>query len=162
MRSISLFSQSSSGISGTARSPFQWPINHRFSSDRRDFICKSLPVSSPSATPLIPAENGALYNYIRQPVIVTPEVDDGTKHRELLERTRRELQRSTKLVETLKLIDNLQRLGIAYYFEDDINVILDRFSDGLSNEDLFTTALCFRLLRDNGYKTGSGINSRHL
>lgn len=94
--------------------------------------------------------------------IVTPEVDDGTKHRELLERTRRELQRSTKLVETLKLIDNLQRLGIAYYFEDDINAILDQFSDGLPDEDLFTTALCFRLLRDNGYKTGSGINSRHL
>nr|AFI47926.1 geraniol synthase 1 [Olea europaea] len=157
MTSISLFSQSSNGISGTARSPFQWPINHRFSSGQRDFICKSLPVSSPSATPLIPAENGAMYNYIRQPVIVTPEVDDGTKHSELVERTRRELQRSTKPVETLKLIDNLQRLGIAYYFEDDINAILDQFSDGLPDEDLFTTALCFRLLRDQRLQTGSDV-----
>ncbi|CAI9782261.1 unnamed protein product [Fraxinus pennsylvanica] len=142
---------------GTAKSPFIWQIPRRFSSGRSDFICKPLAVSSPSATPLIPAENDALYTYIRQPVIVTPEVDDGTKHRELLEKTRRELQRRTKPVETLKLIDNLQQLGIAYYFEDDINALLDRLSDGLPNEDLFTTALCFRLLRDNGYKTGSDV-----
>ncbi|KAL2493940.1 terpene synthase 02 [Forsythia ovata] len=157
MRSISLFSQSSNGISGTARSSFPCRINYRYSSGQRNFICMSLPTSSPNATPLIPAENDVLYKYIRQPVIVTPEDDEGAKWIELFENTRRELQRSREPVKTLKLVDKLQRLGIAYYLEDDINAILDRFSDGLPNEDLFTTALCFRLLRDNGYKIGSDV-----
>ncbi|XP_077244297.1 (-)-5-epieremophilene synthase STPS3-like isoform X4 [Tasmannia lanceolata] len=54
----------------------------------------------------------------------------------------------------MNLIDNLQRLGIAYHFEEEINDILDQFStikDDNNDEDLFLTSLQFRLLRQHGY-----------
>ena len=87
------------------------------------------------------------------------EVDDRTKRKELLERTRRELQTTAAPLEALKMIDTLQRLGLAYHFEDDINSLLKGFSDGQSGEDLLTAALRFRLLRHNGHKISPGINS---
>ncbi|GFY99123.1 terpene synthase 21 [Actinidia rufa] len=62
----------------------------------------------------------------------------------------------------MKLIDTIQRLGIGYHFEEDINVVLDRFSDGKFNEDLFTTSLGFRLLRHNGYQISSGGEETYL
>ncbi|PHT64298.1 5-epiaristolochene synthase [Capsicum annuum] len=63
-----------------------------------------------------------------------------------------------KLVETLNLIDVIERLGIAYHFEKEINEILDRicnensnFEGDVYNEDLCTCTLQFRLLRQHGY-----------
>ena len=52
----------------------------------------------------------------------------------------------------MKLIDTIQRLGIGYQFEEDIKALLETFSELNFNEDLFTTALGFRLLRHNGYQ----------
>ncbi|KAG5551795.1 hypothetical protein RHGRI_010024 [Rhododendron griersonianum] len=82
---------------------------------------------------------------------------------ELQERTQLALRTSsseTTTTDALKLIDTLQRLGIGYHFQEDINaLLLQRFSDGpnpLDNEDLFTTALCFRLHRHNGYQMSPG------
>lgn len=80
------------------------------------------------------------------------------KRREyLLEETTRKLQRNdTESVEKLKLIDNIQQLGIGYYFEDAINAVLrSPFSTG--EEDLFTAALRFRLLRHNGIEISPEI-----
>lgn len=83
----------------------------------------------------------------------------------MLEKTATQLQRSTKTVEKLKLIDTIQRLGIGYYLEDNINTILEKeYLTDLSStdEDLFTTALRFRLLRHNGFQISSGIIAYYI
>ncbi|KAF8410924.1 hypothetical protein HHK36_003461 [Tetracentron sinense] len=56
----------------------------------------------------------------------------------------------------LELIDVLQRLGVAYQFEEDIKRTLDtiyisRNNDKWMEEDLHSTALHFRLLRQHGF-----------
>ncbi|KAK4401819.1 (R)-limonene synthase [Sesamum angolense] len=63
--------------------------------------------------------------------------------------------------ELLELIDELQRLGISYHFEDEINQILgylyeQKYGGGKNNtegkeKDLYSTALEFRLLRQHGF-----------
>ncbi|KAM3282946.1 hypothetical protein P3S67_026591 [Capsicum chacoense] len=74
-----------------------------------------------------------------------------------------------KLVETLNLIDVIERLGIAYHFEKEINEILDQihkensnFESDDNNEDLCTCALQFRLLRQHGYNISLKIFSKFL
>ncbi|CAL5435405.1 unnamed protein product [Camellia sinensis] len=53
----------------------------------------------------------------------------------------------------LEMIDDLQRLGVFYHFEDETKRVLDniRNDDKWNNEDLHSTALQFRLLRQHGY-----------
>ena len=55
----------------------------------------------------------------------------------------------------LKLIDSMQRLGVAYHFENEIDEVI-----GIQNShvttDLYTTALQFRILRERGFPIGSG------
>nr|WBW04244.1 terpene synthase [Ficus abelii] len=60
--------------------------------------------------------------------------------------------------EGLKVVDAIQRLGIDYLFEEEIEEILqnqyilfDHYSDKEHNEDLCDAALRFRLLRQQGY-----------
>ncbi|KAM3282940.1 hypothetical protein P3S67_026585 [Capsicum chacoense] len=75
-----------------------------------------------------------------------------------------------KLEETLNLIDVIERFGIAYHFEKEINEILDRIynenssleGDDNNNDDLCTCALQFRLLRQHGYKISLKIFSKFL
>ncbi|MCE3215658.1 hypothetical protein HAX54_003130 [Datura stramonium] len=62
-----------------------------------------------------------------------------------------------ELADTLNLIDFIERLGIAYHFEKEIDEILDKIYNENSNfegddyNDLSTSALQFRLLRQHGY-----------
>ncbi|KAH0711521.1 hypothetical protein KY289_007480 [Solanum tuberosum] len=71
-----------------------------------------------------------------------------------------------KLAETLNLIDVVQRLGIAYHFEKEIDEILDRIYNENANfegddySDLSTFALQFRLLRQHGYNISPEIFSK--
>ncbi|KAK4419824.1 Geraniol synthase, chloroplastic [Sesamum alatum] len=119
----------------------------------------SMPMSVPTATPMITA-NDALLKYIRQPRLFPVEEDEGSKRRDyLLEKIGRQLQSTEEAVEKLKLIDTIQRLGIAYYLEDRINVLLQaEFSNASStDDDLFTTALRFRLLRHNGFQISPDV-----
>lgn len=65
--------------------------------------------------------------------------------------------------QTLDLIDQLQRLGISYLFESEIEHTLEhihKFYFEVSNEDingdLYMVALLFRLLRQQGYKISCG------
>ncbi|PHU26554.1 Trans-alpha-bergamotene synthase [Capsicum chinense] len=66
----------------------------------------------------------------------------------------------TNSLEQLELIDILQRLGIDYHFEEEIDRVLKQIyvnynkrdhHNGLKNEELYATALEFRLLRQQGY-----------
>ncbi|KAL0365206.1 UNVERIFIED_CONTAM: (-)-alpha-terpineol synthase [Sesamum angustifolium] len=68
--------------------------------------------------------------------------------------------------ELLGLIDDLQRLGISYHFEDEINQMLgclyeQKYAGGKNNSEgkervLYTTALAFRLLRHHGFSVPQG------
>lgn len=99
--------------------------------------------------------------------VVPPEVGDNNRMTELLETTQRTLQKeSSNPTDKMKLIDTLQRLGVAYHFEEDIDSLLQGFSNGKPNEniedDLFTTSLRFRLLRHNGYHVTTGTYKSSL
>nr|BBE38103.1 beta-cubebene synthase [Aralia elata] len=59
----------------------------------------------------------------------------------------------------LNLIDDIQRLGVAYHFETEIDAALQRtnviFQE--NDDDLHTVSLCFRLLRQHGYNVSSDV-----
>lgn len=60
---------------------------------------------------------------------------------------------------TLKLIDSMQRLGVAYHFEKKIKaaiVTLVSSSTASTTTDLQTVALQFRILRQYGISISSG------
>ncbi|XP_059313802.1 terpineol synthase, chloroplastic-like isoform X2 [Lycium ferocissimum] len=64
--------------------------------------------------------------------------------------------RNMKPLDQLEIIDNLQRLGLSYHFEDEIysimNIIYGKNSEKLSKRDhLYAKALEFRLLRQHGF-----------
>ncbi|KAF5767883.1 putative R-linalool synthase [Helianthus annuus] len=54
---------------------------------------------------------------------------------------------------TLQLIDTIQRLGVGYYFQEEINNILEKLTKVLPDDDLYILALLFRLRRHNGLHT---------
>ncbi|XP_017979755.1 PREDICTED: probable terpene synthase 9 [Theobroma cacao] len=56
----------------------------------------------------------------------------------------------------LKLIDTIQRLGVAYHFEKEIKVALHLVHAYIPT-DLYHTALQFRLLRGNGFSISSDV-----
>uniref|UniRef100_A0A2N9IXM4 Terpene synthase N-terminal domain-containing protein n=1 Tax=Fagus sylvatica TaxID=28930 RepID=A0A2N9IXM4_FAGSY len=65
------------------------------------------------------------------------------------------------LLETLELIDDVQRLGLGYRFEKDITRVLENFASGCYNErvekSLHATALSFRLLRQHGFEVSQDV-----
>jgi hypothetical protein len=63
----------------------------------------------------------------------------------------------------LNLIDSIQRLGMSYHFENEIQEILQQsyktfhdLDNHENNHDLYTIALQFRLLRQQGYYISCG------
>ncbi|KAL0459230.1 UNVERIFIED_CONTAM: Gamma-curcumene synthase [Sesamum latifolium] len=68
------------------------------------------------------------------------------------------MTKGSTTIEKLILIDTLERLGVGYHFEQEIeNQLREIFfsksqdKDQLDNYDLFATALQFRLLRQHHY-----------
>ncbi|KAE9457781.1 hypothetical protein C3L33_10323, partial [Rhododendron williamsianum] len=61
----------------------------------------------------------------------------------------------------LKLIDSMQRLGVAYHFEEEIKDALNLAQFDFTTANLYTTSLQFRLLRDHGYTIGSAIDDMY-
>ncbi|KAI5562784.1 hypothetical protein BDE02_15G073700 [Populus trichocarpa] len=60
----------------------------------------------------------------------------------------------------LDLIDAIQRLGVAYHFETEIEEALQKIYNNridMEDEDLYNTALGFRLLRQHGYNVSCDI-----
>ncbi|KAL5571265.1 hypothetical protein UlMin_020862 [Ulmus minor] len=72
---------------------------------------------------------------------------------EMVEKIRKELRNPSDQRSKLTLVDSIQRLGVGHYFQEEIKVILEGFSESDSGQDLFETALGFRLLRHNGLPT---------
>ena len=90
-------------------------------------------------------------------------LDDAIKRRAegLKDQVRRILQTASDPLVEMNLIDSIQRLGVAYHFETEIEEKLKRWynawADGLNDgEDLQAVALQFRLLRQHGYNVSPG------
>ena len=69
------------------------------------------------------------------------------------------------LMAKMHLIDSIQRLGVSYHFELEIDDLLQKIHDSyvengritVEEDDLRTLALMFRLLRQHGYRISPGI-----
>ncbi|XXG62955.1 hypothetical protein AAC387_Pa05g1238 [Persea americana] len=62
----------------------------------------------------------------------------------------------------IELINDLQRLGVGYLFEEEIRTVLDTIcmaKDTETEKDLYATALHFRILRQNGYYASKDVFS---
>ncbi|KAJ8640042.1 hypothetical protein MRB53_016736 [Persea americana] len=62
----------------------------------------------------------------------------------------------------IELINDLQRLGVGYLFEEEIRTVLDTIcmaKDTEIEKDLYATALHFRILRQNGYHASKDVFS---
>ncbi|KAF7815109.1 terpene synthase 10-like [Senna tora] len=81
---------------------------------------------------------------------------------ELKEEVRAILEKLEDGVDQLEVIDDLQRLGVANHFSHEIGTILKNIYNhedkkGKKNNDLYATALEFRLLRQHGYDVSSEV-----
>ncbi|KAL6975737.1 geranyl diphosphate diphosphatase [Sarracenia purpurea var. burkii] len=148
-------------VVGAPRIACSWRTTRNF--PRRRCLCMTLP-SPPISKTTIGENNDSLLATLPhpQPQVFPSKVDDGTNVIELEERTQRALRNATETTGAMKLIDTIQRLGIGYLFEEEINELLQPFSETgahliVKEDDLFTTALCFRLLRHNGYRISSDV-----
>ena len=77
----------------------------------------------------------------------------------LREEARMLLCKEENQIDQLELIDVLQRLGVAYHFNNEIRNILDNIysMDKSKKKNLHATALEFRLLRQHGYDISTGF-----
>ncbi|CAL5430280.1 unnamed protein product [Camellia sinensis] len=72
-----------------------------------------------------------------------------------------------KPLANLEMIDNIDRLGLSYHFEKEINIALGTLIRSTNNDDayieqegLHATALRFRILRQHGHKVSQDIFNR--
>ncbi|XP_042028677.1 bifunctional sesquiterpene synthase 1-like [Salvia splendens] len=87
--------------------------------------------------------------------------------KELVEKLKEEVKEELKeasndIVALLKLVDAIQRLGIEYHFEEEIDQAMQNFSQTFEDfcndkDDLYANALGFRLLRQHGYKISCSL-----
>jgi len=67
----------------------------------------------------------------------------------------------------LELIDDIERLGLSFKFEEDINkallkiISIENFEDRIG-KGLHETALLFGILRRRGFDVSEGIQFQHL
>ena len=63
-------------------------------------------------------------------------------------------------VEQLELVEDMQRLGVAYHYSQEMKIIMDEIynNDTLNTSDnLYVAALKLRLLREHNYNVSSGM-----
>ncbi|XP_022717845.1 probable terpene synthase 9 [Durio zibethinus] len=80
----------------------------------------------------------------------------GSRLEELKQAARCLLTSLNQTEEKLDLINTIQRLGVAKHFAKEINEVLDHVNPNIPC-DLYTVALQFRLLRENGFFITSGF-----
>ncbi|XP_058779974.1 probable terpene synthase 11 isoform X1 [Vicia villosa] len=83
--------------------------------------------------------------------------DKTTSLEQVKRRSREALLNSSDPIETMKMIDSIQGLGISHHLEDEIYMQLERICDWDASTNLFAASLQFRLLRHNGWPTCSDI-----
>ncbi|XP_073117608.1 alpha-humulene synthase [Elaeis guineensis] len=77
---------------------------------------------------------------------------------ELKEEVMNLLKNANDHLQEMELIDALQRLGVAYHFEKEIDKILRQICNAqMEGDDLHTVALRFRLLRQHGYNIPANV-----
>nr|UIO87237.1 terpenoids synthase [Blumea balsamifera] len=108
------------------------------------------PLLNTKNVPLVKYTNSLFMDQHEHKVI--PPTFDPRIHK-LKENTTRNLMTTQDPVMAMKLIDTIQRLGIGYYFEEEINEVLEKVTQILPNDGLYTMALNFRLRRHNGLHT---------
>ena len=69
--------------------------------------------------------------------------------------------------DTMNLIDSLERLGISYHFEADIEHILQQLFNrnenyGDESYDLYIVAVHFRIFRQHGYRISASMSLFHF
>ncbi|KAK8630047.1 hypothetical protein V6N13_078858 [Hibiscus sabdariffa] len=97
------------------------------------------------------------YDYIQSLKSNYQEESFNKQATRLVGEVRMTLEKATEPLEKLELIDTLQRLGLSYHFQNEIKKILEgiRTDEGefsWKKDNLYATALEFRLLRQHGYK----------
>nr|WNV55396.1 (-)-cyperene synthase [Artabotrys hexapetalus] len=93
------------------------------------------------------------------------ETDASTKQRAemLKQEVKKMLHDVSGSLQELNLINEIQRLGVAYHFEAEISNALERIynreknENGINDCDLHAVALRFRLLRQHGYNVSSDV-----
>ncbi|OMO49332.1 hypothetical protein COLO4_38592 [Corchorus olitorius] len=123
----------------------------------------AIPTSTPKT---MSKENRPLANFVPEhwgdvflscPSELNMDAKTQVHYEELKQEVRRMLAKAKDIQpsQKLHLIDIVQRLGVAYHFqkeiEDALETIYSDFKDD-KNHDLHTTALQFRLLREHGFK----------
>ncbi|XP_077254007.1 putative terpene synthase 11 [Tasmannia lanceolata] len=139
---------------------------------RKDFStsCRKLSIRAQGGSYSFPPVYSPLfqdYNLLKplshQHTILASETDHCIKRvEELKEEAKRRLTERNDPTDIMKLIDTLQRLGIAYHFEEEIDAIFYQFSTKKDDKDLFLTSLRFRLLREHGYNIPPDVFNKFM
>ncbi|KAJ6769686.1 ALPHA-FARNESENE SYNTHASE [Salix purpurea] len=92
---------------------------------------------------------------------------DEEQYRGVTAKLREEVQKifgeALDLLATMKLVDSIVKLGLESYFEEEIKQSLDIIAASMKNrnlkveENLYATALRFKLLRLHGYEVSPGV-----
>ena len=103
--------------------------------------------------------------------LISQEVDDNVEEHIIIlkERVRKMLvpvnEKALQPLTVANLIDSIQRLGLCYHFEREIDEVLQHIYNNYVdnsiitlNEDLRFLALIFRLLRQQGYHISPGMS----
>ncbi|KAG9454308.1 hypothetical protein H6P81_007212 [Aristolochia fimbriata] len=89
-------------------------------------------------------------------------------HDRLKDQVRMSLRRRSTPASSLQLIDTLERLGIDYHFQEEIDGILQEncveyYTNGTDrHEDIFFTSLRFRLLRQHGFNVSPEVFCKYI
>ncbi|KAK1323374.1 (-)-germacrene D synthase [Acorus calamus] len=90
--------------------------------------------------------------------LVPSNVDSSVEERveELKTEVKKMISHANGAAQKLDVIDAVQRLGLAYHFEEEVDEALKQINDAcIYDDDLHSFALRFRLLRQQGYNTPS-------
>ncbi|XP_035836186.1 probable terpene synthase 4 [Helianthus annuus] len=101
---------------------------------------------------------------IRPPLQCMPE-DTVVNHAKLVESVRELITKDSNDVkfDDLLMVDALERHGLDYLYEDEINLILEQCylqlinKDFLEHRNLYEVSLCFRILRQKGFRVSADV-----